>query len=1080
MSDQRIVLEFVGDPRGLKPAADAIRAIGGLTKEQQAAFDKANQSFKKLGTDGKKVAQSMGDVTNKAKGIPQELDKAKKSLGETKKGADNLGQSFKRMGTTLLAAFGVTSGVFMFAKFLKGLVDINKEFEFQMAKVKAVTGATDEEFRKLSENARKLGATTKYTATEVGQLSEEYAKLGFTTNEIIAASEATLLLAEATGTDLANAASVVGSVLRAFGLDAEETARVADVMASSFSKSALNIEVFSESMKYVAPIAKAANIDIETTTALLAKLADSGLKGSIAGTGLKNLLSKLSDANSDLSKELGFSVKNSDDLFTAFQKLKDGNIDLTKATELTDERSKAAFLTLIEGADTLEDFTIEMYKAKGATEEMAKVMRDTLKGDLDQLGAAWEAFNLQLGNTQGLRTATQWLTSYLQLTIKVLQSQDDIDKLNILSWADSGAKDAKRFAEETTNAIKAMQLLEKTGQAVPNSGLFLGIEATKGKIAKLTEELKEFEEFIEKQTQGGMFRMMTSEEIDKLSGSTKKYALAAKQAFVDAQKGAAGHKAELEGLSKFLETLEKQMASLSIDDDVVASSVRSLDSLQKELKKLKDDFKDAEIGSKEFYAAEDGIRKKTEEIADVMAQFLVKGSIPEMTYQIKKLQQQQAELADSDAWGAVEKQIQALNDKIKEFKDLTEAGTLAALEKQLSDLKAKEKDLSSPEAWKVWKEEVDDLTLTIRDFKGELEDLANEFIASRTTGAYQQAIRAEEDAWNEVFAAIMAINTETVDEEAKKNALLEEARRAHHLAMLEITSQYLAEDVAQTKKAEAEKKAARDAAIQDFIQISGAAFQGIFDTQLKFIGFEMDALERQLAAGQISRETYAKKRSELMYKQATVEKQAALFKAIVNTAAAVATALTAGPVAGQILAGITAVLGGIEIATIASTPVPQFHKGTKDAPAGFKWVGEKGAELIYDDGGYPIITHRESKIISTDPYSKEAASIRKKYDIPKLDVGLFQPSMSIPEGTLFNQPMSITNQARKRGLENAARGSDGRFMDLDYGRLASALAGTGLNEGEMFRLMRQQNKTNAQGYEMMSKALRTPKRGNYA
>jgi len=355
----------------------------------------------KIGTDGFRKVTAEINKTQAA------ITKANGGLTTMKGTAKGVGSSFVSMGRQILAALGFIGVIFAIINAVKSLVSINKDFEFQMAKVKAITGASNDEFQKLTQNAIDLGATTKYTATQVASLQEEFAKLGFTTKEILNATEATLNLAQATSSDLGNAAQVAGNVLRGFGIDAGETARVTDVMAKSFSSSGLNMSTFAEAMKYVAPIARAANIDLETTTALLGKLADTGLSGSRAGTGLKNIMSKLSDENSKLSKEIGFTVRNSDDLIRAFSVLRDKNIDLTEATELTDERSKAAFITLINGADGVKQLADELDNATGSAKAMADIMRDTLEGDLDAVTSAWENLMLTIGNTDSFRTSSQ-------------------------------------------------------------------------------------------------------------------------------------------------------------------------------------------------------------------------------------------------------------------------------------------------------------------------------------------------------------------------------------------------------------------------------------------------------------------------------------------------------------------------------------------------------------------------------------------------------------------------------------------------------------------------------------------------
>lgn len=127
---------------------------------------------------------------------------------------------------------------------ISGLINKSKEFDKAFSNLAAVTGKTKDEIASLKENAKDLGATTAFTATQVLELSTEFAKLGFSTTEILNASEATLDLAAAAGVDLAEAATVAGSTLRGFGLDTEETQRVVDVMAKSFTSSALDMEKF--------------------------------------------------------------------------------------------------------------------------------------------------------------------------------------------------------------------------------------------------------------------------------------------------------------------------------------------------------------------------------------------------------------------------------------------------------------------------------------------------------------------------------------------------------------------------------------------------------------------------------------------------------------------------------------------------------------------------------------------------------------------------------------------------------------------------------------------------------------------
>ena len=345
-----------------------------------------------------KVDQAVKNLNKLEKEVKDVGTQSKKTAKDTEqqytKLSKNLSGSFKNMGRNLAGAFAIGSSVAIFASAVKGAVNVAKNFEAQMSRVRAITGATSKDFERLSNNAKNLGSSTRFTATQVAELQEEFAKLGFSTSEILNATEATLSLATATGSDLAESANVAGAVLRSFGLDAEETQRVVDVMALSFSRSALNMTDFSEAMKFVAPIAKSANIEIETVTALLGKLADSGLRGSIAGTGLKNLLAELSNESSGLAKKVGFAVKNSNDLTRAFEVLATKNIDLTEALALTDKRSAAAFTTLIRGAEDVKVLNDELLNATGSAKEMADIMENNFAGSVTKLSSAWEGLML--------------------------------------------------------------------------------------------------------------------------------------------------------------------------------------------------------------------------------------------------------------------------------------------------------------------------------------------------------------------------------------------------------------------------------------------------------------------------------------------------------------------------------------------------------------------------------------------------------------------------------------------------------------------------------------------------------------
>ena len=299
-------------------------------------------------------------------------------LNKAERAMDGMGRKMQQTGKNLsmkltapIAALGTIS------------FNVFKNFEAEMAKVQAVSGATAEEFESLSKNAKDLGASTMFSAREVASLQTEFAKLGFTATEITKVTEATLALAQASGSDLARAAEVAGSTLRAFGMDASETGRVTDVMAMSFSSSALDMETFAESMKFVAPVAKSAGMSLEETSAMLAVLANAGIKGSQAGTALRRIISEIGATGKPTAE--------------AIADLASKGLDLADAKDEVGRSAQSALLVLAEGVNQIAPTTQALQNSAGAAKEMADIMGDTAFGASKRLESAMEGLGISIG-----------------------------------------------------------------------------------------------------------------------------------------------------------------------------------------------------------------------------------------------------------------------------------------------------------------------------------------------------------------------------------------------------------------------------------------------------------------------------------------------------------------------------------------------------------------------------------------------------------------------------------------------------------------------------------------------------------
>ena len=378
-----------------------IKKISDLKKELKE-LRKAQRDYEKQVADGgkqsKKEAKGYVDTSKAIKDKSKNLRQLNKDMGSSanaSKKATKASGSMSKSFVKAAATIGIVVGAFRaVTRVLTSVVSTFTEFEFQMAKVKAISGATESEFKKLSDSAQALGRTTFFTAQQVAELQTNFAKLGFSTSEILAAQEATLLLATATGSDLARAAVVAGASVRGFGLHASETKRVVDVMTLAFNSSALDIEKWQTSMTKVAPIAAGMNIEIEDTAAIMGTLTDAGIEASIAGTSMRNIFLKMKDSSSDLSQFLGFTVRSSDDLSKALEKLSTASSDTLDG--LVNIRQVAAFNVMVRGSERVKQLTEQLELAEGAAKEAASIIGDTLQGSFLRLKSAAQGLSIEL------------------------------------------------------------------------------------------------------------------------------------------------------------------------------------------------------------------------------------------------------------------------------------------------------------------------------------------------------------------------------------------------------------------------------------------------------------------------------------------------------------------------------------------------------------------------------------------------------------------------------------------------------------------------------------------------------------
>lgn len=361
--------------------------INVTTGNSDKNIKKTEKNVKGLGKDVKDVNKSSGNLNDSFAVMPG-------SIGRVV-------QSFKALKIAMLSSGigAVVVGVGALAGLFAAATAKGAEFAKQMSTLKAVSGATTEEMNALAKSAKDLGSTTQFTAVQVGELQTEFAKMGFTTGQILDATKATLDLAASMEVDLASAAMLAGSTVNAFGLQASDTQRVVDVLAKSTSSSALDFNSLTESLKVAAPIAKSTGVSIEETAAMLGVLANTGLKGSVAGTGLSKTFIELNKKGIDLKD--------------ALDKVNHSSNGLNTAIDLVGVVGAKSLLNLASKSEDIDKLTESLEGAEGAAAAMAEVRLDNLAGDTTKLESAWEGLLLSIEDGDGVfNIAVRGLVQY--------------------------------------------------------------------------------------------------------------------------------------------------------------------------------------------------------------------------------------------------------------------------------------------------------------------------------------------------------------------------------------------------------------------------------------------------------------------------------------------------------------------------------------------------------------------------------------------------------------------------------------------------------------------------------------------
>lgn len=247
----------------------------------------------------------MGAVELFTMAVKLVMDKSEydEELGGLAGGLDKAFGTAAKVGAAAIGA--VTSGV---AAFTKSSVDAGMAFDKAMAQVAATSGKSVGEIGELREFAQQMGATTAFSATQAAEALNYMALAGYDSETSMKMLPSVLNLAAAGDMDLARASDMVTDAQTALGLSLDETSIMVDQMAKASSTTNTSVEQLGDAFLTIGGNAKSVKGGTAELSSVLGALADNGIKGSEAGTHLRNILLAMNpttDAAAQAWEDLG-------------------------------------------------------------------------------------------------------------------------------------------------------------------------------------------------------------------------------------------------------------------------------------------------------------------------------------------------------------------------------------------------------------------------------------------------------------------------------------------------------------------------------------------------------------------------------------------------------------------------------------------------------------------------------------------------------------------------------------------------------------------------------------------------------
>ena len=436
-----------------KAYEDSAKATGEDSEETQKLKAEYEKLSSQLSTSESQIAKTETAITkqeaavNQSKAALTEMEAELKNVNaelarapfdEYAAKAEKVGGTLTSVGQKLLPLSTSIAGLGVAA------VKTTADFDSEMSKVSAISGATGTDLDKLRGKAREMGAKTKFSASEAAQGMQYMAMAGWKTQDMMDGLEGIMNLAAASGEDLASTSDIVTDALTAFGLSAKKSSHFSDILAAASSNANTNVSMMGETFKYAAPVLGSLGYTAEDAALAIGLMANAGIKSSQAGTSLRGAITNLAKPTDTVAAAMdkyGISLTDSSGKMLSLRELMEqlrqklGGLSEAEqaqaAAALFGKNAMSGMLAIINGSDKdFEKLAGAIDNCDGSSEKMANTMNDNLQGQITILMSQLQELAISFGEI--LMPKIRDIVTHIQNFVDKLNAMDEGQKETIL------------------------------------------------------------------------------------------------------------------------------------------------------------------------------------------------------------------------------------------------------------------------------------------------------------------------------------------------------------------------------------------------------------------------------------------------------------------------------------------------------------------------------------------------------------------------------------------------------------------------------------------------------------------------